>query len=98
MPTDTTEKGLESLIMRHMTGVDGLFSGPVDAVAETAPHSGGSGWRAGHPAAYDRDFAVDGTGPEKGADFGREAGTRRRLEDYGGRVWPSSARGCLNAE
>jgi len=39
-----------------------------------------------------------GTGPEKGADFGREAGTRRRLEDYGGRVWPSSARGCLNAE
>ena len=24
MPTDTSEKGLESLIMRHMTGVDGL--------------------------------------------------------------------------
>ncbi|MCY2986971.1 MAG: ATP-dependent helicase [Planctomycetota bacterium] len=39
-----------------------------------------------------------GTGPEKGADFGREVGTRRRLQDYGGRVWPSSARGCLNAE
>ena len=24
MTTDTTEKGLETLIMRHMTGVDGL--------------------------------------------------------------------------
>lgn len=24
MTTDTSEKGLETLIMRHMTGVDGL--------------------------------------------------------------------------
>jgi hypothetical protein len=24
MKTDTTEKGLETLIMRHMTGTDGL--------------------------------------------------------------------------
>jgi hypothetical protein len=27
------------------------------------------------------------TGDEKGAGFGREAGTRRRLQDYGGREW-----------
>ena len=39
-----------------------------------------------------------GTGTEKGAAFGREAGTRRRLQDDGGVQHPSSARGCLNAE
>ena len=27
MKTDTTEKGLESLIMRHMTGTDGQAPG-----------------------------------------------------------------------
>jgi hypothetical protein len=42
--------------------------------------------------------AVTGTGTEKGAAFGREAGTRRRLQDDGGVEYPSSARGCLNAE
>ena len=59
MKTDTSEKGLETLIMRHMTGVDGLSSGASDIVAETAPLTGGSGWFAGHAASYDREFAVD---------------------------------------
>ena len=59
MKTDTTEKGLETLIMRHMTGVDGLPSVPVGIVAEAAPAKGGSGWFAGNSAAYDREFAVD---------------------------------------
>lgn len=59
MPTDTTEKGLESLIMRHMTGSDGIFSGPTATVAEAAPSKAGSGWFAGSPAAYDREFCVD---------------------------------------
>jgi len=59
MATDTTEKGLESLIMRHMTGTDGLASGAAGIVAEAAPLSGGSGWFAGNPAAYDREYAVD---------------------------------------
>jgi len=54
--TDTTERGLESLIMRHLTGTDGLASGAVGVVA-AAP--GGSGWFAGNPAAYDREYAVD---------------------------------------
>ena len=57
--TDTTEKGLESLIMRHMTGADGLASGAAGAVAEAAPAKGGSGWFAGNDSAYDREFAVD---------------------------------------
>ena len=59
MPTDTSEKGLESLIMRHMTGTDGLPAGSADRVAETAPSSAGHGWFAGRPAAYDREYAVD---------------------------------------
>jgi type I restriction enzyme, R subunit len=59
MKTDTSEKGLETLIMRHMTGVDGLSSGASGIVAETAPQTGGSGWFAGHAASYDREFAVD---------------------------------------
>ena len=59
--TDTTEKGLETLIMRHMTGTDGLPSGTPFGVgvAEAAPASGGTGWFAGNSAAYDREFAVD---------------------------------------
>ncbi len=57
--TDTSEKGLETLIMRHMTGTDGIFSGTVAGVVESAPRSGGSGWFAGNPAAYDREHAVD---------------------------------------
>ena len=58
MKTDTSEKALETLIMRHMTGVDGLSSDPV-MVGESAPNPGGSGWFAGHAKAYDREFAVD---------------------------------------
>ena len=59
MKTDTTEKGLETLIMRHMTGVDGLPSGAPFGVGEAVPAYGGTGWFAGNSAAYDREFAVD---------------------------------------
>lgn len=59
MPTDTSEKGLESLIMRHMTGGEGVFSGASSAFDEAAPAESGSGWFAGNPADYDREFAVD---------------------------------------
>jgi len=54
MTTDTSEKGLETLIMKYMTGTDGLsFS------AESALVDGGSGWIAGNPKDYDRAYAVD---------------------------------------
>jgi type I restriction enzyme R subunit len=59
MKTDTSEKGLETLIMRHMTGSDGLASGAAGGVAETVAAKGGHGWFAGNDAAYDREFAVD---------------------------------------
>ena len=58
MPADTTEKGLERLIMRYMTGVDGS-SGEADMVGESVPHTAGSGWSAGRARAYDREFAVE---------------------------------------
>lgn len=41
--TGTSEKGLESLIMRHLTGVDGLASGAPLGVAQPAPAYGGTG-------------------------------------------------------
>lgn len=64
MPTDTTEKGLETLIMRHMTGEDGLFSDEASPVRETpdgmaAGKAEGSGWIAGRPESYDRAHCVD---------------------------------------
>jgi hypothetical protein len=45
-----------------------------------------------------RQKGMLGTGTEKGASFGRGAGTRGRMQDYGRRERPSSARACLNAE
>src|SRR3989441_476850 len=57
-PTDTSEKGLETLIMRHMTGVDGFAVTP-GRVAEPPPPYGGTGYFAGSPTDYDRDHALD---------------------------------------
>jgi type I restriction enzyme, R subunit len=59
MTTDTSEKGLETLIMRHMTGVDGFASGESGKLAEAKLQKGGNGWFAGSAASYDREFAVD---------------------------------------
>jgi type I restriction enzyme R subunit len=58
--TDTSEKGLESLIMRHLTGSDGL-PGAVgaDTMAEATAATGGSGWFVGHAATFDRAHALD---------------------------------------
>lgn len=59
MPTDTSEKGLESLIMRHLTGGDGFHASDSAGVAEAEPPKSGHGWFAGHPGSYDKDHAVD---------------------------------------
>ena len=48
MTTDVSEKGLETLIMRHMTGEDG-FSVPAWVSAEKNPPFNGSGYLAGSP-------------------------------------------------
>ena len=62
--TDISEKGLETLIMRHMTGTDGLVFAAEGIVAETpdafaAAKVAGSGWLAGNPKDYDRTHALD---------------------------------------
>ena len=88
MTTDTSEKGLETLIMRHMTGVDGLAVTP-DVVAEPPAPYGGTGYIAGSAKDYDRAHALDvpqlfaflrATQPEAFkklalADVGRRRGT-----------------------
>src|SRR5436309_4938532 len=56
--TDTSEKGLETLIMRHMTGADGFAVTP-GRVAEPPPPYGGTGYFAGSPTDYDRAHALD---------------------------------------
>jgi len=48
--TDTSEKGLETLIMRHMTGTDGLAPETGGQVAAPSAPVDGSGWIAGHVA------------------------------------------------
>ncbi len=57
-PMDTSERGLETPIMRHMTGCDGLAV-PANSVAEPPAPYGGTGYFAGSPRDYDRAFAVD---------------------------------------
>jgi type I restriction enzyme R subunit len=58
MTTDTSEKGLETLIMRHMTGTDGL--GPLpNTVALRPPPYGGTGYTVGSAQDYDRAHAID---------------------------------------
>jgi type I restriction enzyme R subunit len=55
--TDTSEKGLETLIVRHMTGTDAL--GVAANAIKEAPDAAGSGYFAGSPKDYDRAVAID---------------------------------------
>lgn len=61
MTTDTTEKGLEDLIVRAMAGHTEVISPPPPHQAtETAvPVSGGTGWLLGDAKHYDREYTVD---------------------------------------
>ncbi|MDH3460697.1 MAG: hypothetical protein OEM00_06895 [Burkholderiaceae bacterium] len=58
MTTDTSEKGLETLIMRHMTGADGIAVAPNIVAEQRAPY-GGTGYIAGSAQDYDRAHALD---------------------------------------
>jgi type I restriction enzyme R subunit len=55
--TDTSETGLETLIMRHLTGMDG-FAVAANTVANE-PDASGSGYFAGSPKDFDRAHAID---------------------------------------
>lgn len=56
--TDTSEKGLETLIMRAMTGASGLPTGDP-TVHDGGVGYGGTGWLVGNAHDYDRDYAID---------------------------------------
>lgn len=58
MATDTSENALETLIVRYMTGTDGLAVA-ADAVAETPTDYRGTGYINGNPQHYDRAHALD---------------------------------------
>ncbi len=57
MTTDISEKGLETLILRHMTGMDGIAL--VSGLVAEKPDGGGTGYFAGSPKDYDRAHALD---------------------------------------
>ena len=59
MTTDTSEKGLEALIVRAMTGRTDLLSPPHVVTNTSVPITGGTGWLLGDPAHYDREYCVD---------------------------------------
>jgi type I restriction enzyme, R subunit len=57
--TDTSERGLEELIVRAMTGRTDVLV-PAHVATETSgPVAGGTGWLLGDPTHYDREFCVD---------------------------------------
>ena len=58
MPTDTTEKALESLIVAELTGQRSPAISQ-DTVRELGVPYGGAGYIQGDPADYDREHAVD---------------------------------------
>jgi type I restriction enzyme R subunit len=59
MTTDISEKGLEGLIVRAMTGRTDLLVPPHTPTGFDAPVSGGTGWLLGDPRHYDRGFCLD---------------------------------------
>ncbi len=59
MATDTTEKGLESLIVEAMTGVPGGVDSTEDGAHKPPTPHGGTGWLLGNAQHYDREHALD---------------------------------------
>lgn len=62
MSTDTSEKGLELLIMRAMTGLSNeqlLTAGAQGVVCEPLAGYAGAGYLLGHTKDYDKDHAID---------------------------------------
>ena len=60
MPTtDTSEAGLEALIVRYLTGSQPGLAPPESAIGEDRPAYGGGGYVEGNPKDYDKGHAVD---------------------------------------
>ena len=58
MKTDTSEKGLESLIVTAMAG-EPVRTPAAHAAGEATALYGGTGWRLGDWRDYDREYCVD---------------------------------------
>ena len=59
MPSDTSEKGLESLIVAALTGTRSDAAPTDDGIRDPRLAYGGTGYVLGAPQDYDRDHAVD---------------------------------------
>jgi type I restriction enzyme, R subunit len=57
--TDTSEKGLEALIVRHLTGQPAPGDVPPNTAQSPAAHYAIGGYEPGQPADYNRDVALD---------------------------------------
>ena len=90
MTTDTSEKGLESLICDALTGADRVQ--PADDLARDRPPAYGVRWILGQSHDYDRLYCVDlaqlsaflrDTQPTvvESLDLGQDSPTRRRFLD-----------------
>ena len=88
MTTDTSEKGLESLICEALTGA--ACDPPQDSMVRERPSSYGAGWICGDTQDYDREFCIDlaqisaflhATQPEaaESLDLDEDGPTRRRF-------------------
>jgi type I restriction enzyme R subunit len=91
MKTDTSEKGLERLICKALTGApcDPGITQEIEVRDPSVPY-GGSGWIGGNPSDYDREYCVDivqlrtflqATQPkaEGTLDLGQDGPTRRKF-------------------
>ena len=102
-PTDTSEKGLESLIVADMTGRSAVAPSATGVASDVSQFVGPAGWVQGEPETYDREYAVDlaqlsafihATQPEvaEALDLGNDSPTRRKfLARLAGRDQPSAA-------
>ena len=88
MTTDTSEKGLESLICAALTGI--ARTPTPEGGIQQRPADYGAGWRPGDPADYDREYCLDlaqlatflrETQPEAAAwlDLEQDSPTRRKF-------------------
>lgn len=59
MSTDTSEKGLENLIVTAMTGRPWPDTGVADTAAQPPAPYGGTGWLNGRAEDYNREWCVD---------------------------------------
>jgi len=90
MTTDTSEKGLESLIVEAMTGCQPLSQGGPNELRHPSALYGGGGWILGNWRDYDREYCVDLTqltafveatqpDPLDALDLNQDGPTRRKF-------------------